>query len=348
MYGLFFENGPVKADNGTFQKNPHSWHQRANMLYIDNPVGTGFSFTGDPEGYSTNQSSIAKNLHEALLQFYKLFPELKSRDFYISAQSYGGKYCASLGEKILKDSPYIKLKGVLIGNGWVDPTNQLNYADYYYQLGLISAEQKSVIEINKFLIKSLIFTGNYKLALGVLKKCVDLTLELTGFKSVFNFVNENQDPEDDVAQWKTLVEDRDLMKAFHLGNRGPNPKNAVLQNLLSDYMVSVAPSLNFLLSRNVRMIFYYGQFDLAVPYVPMLTLLKNLDFEENDLLRKAARVIWRVDGKVAGYAKTAGPVIEVLVRNAGHLTQIDQPQRIFDLFDRFIGNRPFDDPIMNQ
>jgi vitellogenic carboxypeptidase-like protein len=135
------------------------------------------------------------------------------------------------------------------------------------------------------------------------------------------------------------------MKAFHLGNKRPNPKDAVLQNLLSDYMISVAPSLNFLLSRDVRMIFYNGQFDVSAPYVLMLKVLKNLDFKDKDLLKKTPRVIWRVDGRVAGYAKTAGLVTEVLVRNAGHLTQIDQPQQIFDLLDRFIGNRPFDDPI---
>jgi vitellogenic carboxypeptidase-like protein len=345
MYGLFFENGPVTVNNGTFQKNPHSWQQRANMLYIDNPVGTGFSFTGAPEGYSTNQSSIAKNLHEALLQFHKLFPELKTRDFYISGQSYAGKYCASLGEKIVRDSPYIKLKGILIGNGWVDPTNQLNYADYYYQIGLIAAEQKSVIDRNKYLIQYLIFTGNYKLALGVFKKSVDFFLELTGFKSYFNFVDENQDPEKNDAQWKFLADDQSLKNVFHLGVREFHKRDTVFENLLSDYMVSVAPSLNFLLSREVRMIFYNGQFDLSAPYVLMLKVLKKLDFEEKDLLKKAPRVIWRVDGRVAGYAKTAGPVTEVLVRNAGHLTQIDQPQQIFDLFDRFIGNRPFDDPI---
>ncbi len=46
MFGLFEINGPIRAVEGgpdgvTGEANPYSWTNRANMLYIDNPVGTG-------------------------------------------------------------------------------------------------------------------------------------------------------------------------------------------------------------------------------------------------------------------------------------------------------------------
>lgn len=58
------------------------------MLYIDQPVGTGFSFTHD--SYAENQT-ISKHLYSALTQFYKLFPKIRNNLFYIAGESYGWK-----------------------------------------------------------------------------------------------------------------------------------------------------------------------------------------------------------------------------------------------------------------
>ena len=60
------------------------------MLYIDQPAGTGFSFTDDLRGYATSQYDVARDLYKAISQFYKVFPEQLSSDFYVTGESYGG------------------------------------------------------------------------------------------------------------------------------------------------------------------------------------------------------------------------------------------------------------------
>lgn len=53
MYGLFVENGPLqlRKDNTVFLRNA-TWNQEFAVIYIDNPVGAGFSFTDNDEGWS--------------------------------------------------------------------------------------------------------------------------------------------------------------------------------------------------------------------------------------------------------------------------------------------------------
>ena len=74
LFGLFEIHGPISAvfagggsgNRTTGVLNPHSWSRRAHMLYVDNPVGTGFSFADDPEGIPSAQSGVADDLHEFL------------------------------------------------------------------------------------------------------------------------------------------------------------------------------------------------------------------------------------------------------------------------------------------
>lgn len=68
-----------------------AWSLPYNVLYIDQPVGTGFSFTKNDAGYATNQEMVADDLYEAMKQFYTLFPDLLQSDLYITGESYAGK-----------------------------------------------------------------------------------------------------------------------------------------------------------------------------------------------------------------------------------------------------------------
>ena len=58
--------------------NPYSWNRNMSLLYIDNPVGAGFSFTEDNKGYPNFVNQSSGDLYEALQQFFTLLPEYSS------------------------------------------------------------------------------------------------------------------------------------------------------------------------------------------------------------------------------------------------------------------------------
>jgi vitellogenic carboxypeptidase-like protein len=85
MFGLFAEMGPFQLDsNLKLSDRALSWNKQYAMLFIDNPVGAGFSYT-NKNGYCTNtKTEVAQNLYSLLKQFYIVFPEQIPNDLYIT------------------------------------------------------------------------------------------------------------------------------------------------------------------------------------------------------------------------------------------------------------------------
>ncbi|KAG0423428.1 hypothetical protein HPB47_000787 [Ixodes persulcatus] len=89
MIGLFTEHGPfVVDDDGNLKLREVTWTRRFSMLYVDNPVGTGFSFVEKNHGYARNQTDVGRDMLEALQQFFTLFHELANNEFYVMGESY--------------------------------------------------------------------------------------------------------------------------------------------------------------------------------------------------------------------------------------------------------------------
>lgn len=145
---ILLQHGPISVSPKLkLMPRNDSWQLNHNKIYVDSPVGAGFSFS-DEAGYSNNEIQIGQNLMVALGQFLLMFPKYQKNELFVGGQSYGGKFVPAMGHAIHKDNkrqsndpkkPKINLKGLIIGNGWTDPMNQYNYADYLYQLGLVDS-----------------------------------------------------------------------------------------------------------------------------------------------------------------------------------------------------------------
>merc|ERR1719361_2932319 len=97
MDGLLYEHGPylINSDGKSFTKNDKAWNKVSNILYIESPVGVGFSYSDD-ERYVMDDTSTTKDAADAIEYFFETFPSLEGRDTYISGESYAGVYVPAL------------------------------------------------------------------------------------------------------------------------------------------------------------------------------------------------------------------------------------------------------------
>ena len=104
LFGAFLEIGPIRAHvNGSFIANPYSWTQNANILFLESPVNTGFSYqsSNGSNRFVNNDPNTVKLNVGALRSFFGKFPHLENNLFYITGESYAGRYIPQLGVQLL-------------------------------------------------------------------------------------------------------------------------------------------------------------------------------------------------------------------------------------------------------
>ncbi|KAJ8687303.1 hypothetical protein QAD02_023097 [Eretmocerus hayati] len=346
LFGLFAEHGPCSvSSNQTLEKRKYSWNINHNVIYIDSPVGTGYSFTNSDIAYARSVSDVAQGLYIALVQFFKLFPKFQKNDFYVAGESYGGKYVPAISSKITAENAKaqvkINLKGLSIGNGWSDPINQLDYGEYLYQIGLIDSNGKKEYETIETKTKDLIKNKNYIEADLVLTSATILFEKLTGSNFLFNYLQWSAAGSDNRGSFSEWVQRSDVRKAIHVGNSTFNSEaRKVTAILVNDILDSVA----HLVAENLekyRVLIYNGQLDIICGYPMTVNYLRNLKWSGAENYKTVERKQWWVGDELAGYSKSVGNLTEVLVRAAGHAVPIDQPKWAWDLITRLTHYKKF-------
>ncbi|KAG7576932.1 Peptidase S10 serine carboxypeptidase [Arabidopsis thaliana x Arabidopsis arenosa] len=131
--GLVYENGPlafkVEAYNGSIPSlvsTTYSWTKVASIIYLDQPVGTGFSYSKNPLADDIpNDKGAAKSVHEFVCKWLAKYPEFLSNPFYVTGNSYSGIIIPIIVQEIsngnlLDRKPPINLQGYLLGNPVTD------------------------------------------------------------------------------------------------------------------------------------------------------------------------------------------------------------------------------------
>jgi hypothetical protein len=89
QWGLLQINGPLQVREGRLQPRAVAWNERLALLYIDSPIGTGYSYSQN-SSYASSGTIVAAHLLQALLDFYARGVWPMGNALFIVGQSYAG------------------------------------------------------------------------------------------------------------------------------------------------------------------------------------------------------------------------------------------------------------------
>jgi carboxypeptidase C (cathepsin A) len=346
MYGFFMENGPyIVQNNLTLTKRHYTWTQAADYLIIDQPAGVGLSY--EEKKTYTNEAQAMDQLYQSLQHFFTRHPQLKSKSIYLAGESYGGKYLPQLALRIIegnKDQPVIHLKGLLLGDAWVNPkVQQEANVDFAYYHGLV--DQHDRLHILKLYTNCAKEIGKQspssRLANQVCSKIQDFIQKKSGH---LNLANIAKGIEPDDQYMIRYLNNPKVRKALHVDTKVKNFQNfstVVADRLEIGEQDSVADLYPQILASGIRVLLYNGLEDgKDSNFLSTNLWLSKLNWPYKNEFNQANSCVWLLGKNVAGYAKSVKGLTQVRILNAGHLAPIDQPPALFDLFNHFIQNKP--------
>ncbi|KAH9321476.1 hypothetical protein KI387_016115, partial [Taxus chinensis] len=362
-YGAFQELGPfrVNADGKTLSNNPYSWNQVANVVFLETPIGVGFSYSNTSSDYSSGGDQVtALYNYIFLLNWFEKFPQYKHRDFYIAGESYAGNYIPELVDLILKynRTPFIRLRGVMIGNGVTNAnTDGRGYIDYMWSHSLISDETYEGVlkncdfvsldgtgntpKCNIFYDQADVESGNidpYNIYAALCTE--DHSNSTMGMQG--NGLNGVIDPCSDtyITSYLNTLE---VQKALHVHHDYITFGNYSLCSSItySDRALTVLPIYEKMLAAGIRMLVYSGDVDSVVPVLGTRLSINALKLK----IQKSWYPWMNGDDDVAGYSIIyKGGLTFATVRGAGHEVASYQPARALAMVKYFVAFQSLPNP----
>ncbi|CAL5355114.1 unnamed protein product [Camellia sinensis] len=163
-FGAFMEHGPFQPrSDGVLLKNKYSWNLESNMLYVESPIGVGFSYSNTSSDYiSWNDTQTAQDNLQFIINWFKEFPSYRDSDLYLTGESYAGHYIPQLAALLLDYNKQpnikpVKLKAIALGNPLLDIEISVNDAEFLWSHGVISDEmlmlKNTVCNESKYLLE---------------------------------------------------------------------------------------------------------------------------------------------------------------------------------------------------
>ncbi|WIA37630.1 hypothetical protein OEZ86_014531 [Tetradesmus obliquus] len=351
---IFYENGPYSlAHNMTLLDNPFGWDKHASVIYVDQPINTGFSYSEDPRDDVSGEHQVAEDMLDFLQEFFEARPHLANRDFFISGESYAGHYCPAVANKVYRASelgqgPPIKLRGVAIGNGLTKPSVQYGaYADYALQEGLISQGTRDGIMWWYPLCRwGSEFCSKHKWGwlCGLTLQYCQATIfgRILMSKPGINYYDIRKQCLGplcyDFSDADKFLNSAAVKKALGVDQEQQWQECNMLVNaqFYGDFMRDFSLKLVPLLEDKVRVMIYAGDRDLICNWLGNRRWVDQLQWEGAQGWSQAQDKAWMVQGKQAGLVTSYDTLSFVKVFEAGHMVPMDQPAAALDMITRFM------------
>ncbi|XVF47073.1 hypothetical protein PTKIN_Ptkin03bG0079600 [Pterospermum kingtungense] len=346
LTGAMVELGPfrVNSDGKTLFHNKYAWNSVANAIFLESPAGVGFSYSNTTSDYNrTSDKTTAEDAYIFLVNWLQRFPQYKTRDFYITGESYGGHYVPQLAYTILLNNKrssqtVINLKGIAVGNGWIDdPTGYFGRFDYFWTHALNSDET------NKGIHTYCHFNGeDSEQCAEFMEKAYDEAGDIDGYNIYAPLCHENSSSSKKGSYgW---VNSFDPCSENYMSSYLNKPEvQSALHAKVSewhqcsnkfnwtDWAPTILPIIKNLMENGLRVWLYSGEVDSAVPITSTRYGLNVLN-----LPIKTAWRPWSNNDEVGGYVVEYEGLTLVTVREAGHYVPSYQPARALAMISLFL------------
>ncbi|KAK9676379.1 hypothetical protein RND81_11G073300 [Saponaria officinalis] len=346
---LFYENGPFSiANNLSLVWNKYGWDQVSNLIYVDQPIGTGFSYSSDRRDIRHDEEGVSNDLYDFIQAFFSKHPEFVSNDFYITGESYAGHYIPAFAARVHRgkkanDEIHINLKGFAIGNGLTDPAVQYAaYPDYALEMGLIKKSSYNLI--NKIVP---LCETSVKLCDGTISCTTSYLLCNTIFAAIklltgdTNYYDIRKKCEGrlcyDFSNMEKFLDQTSVKTALGVGDIDfVSCSRTVYSAMLTDWMRNLEVVIPDLLQDDVKVLVYAGEYDLICNWLGNWRWVHAMEWSGQKDFVAAPEIPFKVDGSQAGILKTHGPLSFLKVHDAGHMVPMDQPKAALEMLKRWI------------
>ncbi|KAG2775099.1 hypothetical protein PC129_g1580 [Phytophthora cactorum] len=375
LFALLAENGPctIQPDLST-RLNPYSWNRKANVIWLDQPTGTGFSF-GSPADTDYNETNVGENIYWFLQGFLEKHPNFQNRGFFLTGESYGGHYVPAAAHYIWEmnqksgELPIINLQGLAIGNSLTNAVIQ--YAHYQdmnhnrYNITLLTDAQVEQMRIDSVecieLTRECQTPSNNETLCLLGLDCWDKKLVQPLSKANRNNYDirepcNNSDPDAICGDFPIIAEYLNspaVREYLNVDEHAPAwvEENEVIHTRFiadGDWAASYGSYVGELLNDGLRVLIYAGDADLMCNWIGNRAWTLDLDWRGKDGYNTAEKRTFIAHDPllpIGSHAIDAGEVWTfenfafVRVYDAGHMVPTNQPAVSLDLINRFLANK---------
>uniref|UniRef100_A0A1J3I7C5 Serine carboxypeptidase-like 18 n=1 Tax=Noccaea caerulescens TaxID=107243 RepID=A0A1J3I7C5_NOCCA len=376
LSALAFEIGPLtfktEGNSGglpSLVSTSYSWTKVASIIFLDQPVGTGFSYSTAPLADKPSDTGEVKQTYEFLQKWLVKYPEFVSNPLYVGGDSYAGLVVPAIVQQISTgnengNKPLVNLKGYVIGNPTTDYDNDCNYRIAFARgMGLISEELYESLKrsckgnyekVDPTNTQCLKLVEDYKKCVSRINYALILTPECDcestnpvskehiGRRDLRELVHSDISlPIDACYSYRYLLatnwaNDEDVRKALHV------VKGSIGRWVRCDWDLAYEKDIKSSLPyhrvnsiKGYRSLVYSGDHDMFVPFLGTQAWIKSLNYSIIDEWRP-----WFVNNQVIGYTRTyANNMTFTTIKGGGHTTEY-KPAESFVMFQRWIRGQP--------
>lgn len=335
MIGNFYELGPYRVhDDLRLNENPAPWNDKYGVLFVDNPVGTGFSVAEEDGHVPTDQAGVAAHLLSAIAQFFAERPGFLARPFFLAGESYAGKYVPAFGHHIMEvkerdpaAAPF-RLDGLIIGNGLTDPAVQVQtHGETAHAFGIIDESQRERADAWARDVAKLVASEDWHAAYRARTDLVNWIQNVSGIATPLDVrrdraYHHTAGGREYLGLYLNQARVRAALRA-EAGVEWVSCSPRVRRIMANDTMKSAKWMVEALLPR-LPLLLYQGMYDLKDGALCSEAWMRRLQWEHANAFFAAERAVWKVNGRLAGYCRRHDTLTHVVLHGAGHEVPADQ------------------------